>query len=234
MNKRIKAISLIMMILVSTGCSKNNLVKENQEITKESINKNQEAIISNDISKTNDEIIKIIESTNSNSIKVTKEERYELREKIYSELGEEYTSEFISKINSSLEDLTNTLVDDRYKELFDKNNNRWDAYDENGLYGVAKYMNYLEGNIDNKELKNDLKRVEMLCSYGLSNRDVVAIIDARRILRDISYHLMSVPYFKEEDEVVYIDEDDYKIYYGASEVLERSNYKLIGEYEYSF
>lgn len=234
MNKRIKVVSLIMMILLSAGCSKNKSVEENQEITKESINKSQEAIIANNISNTNDEIIKIIESTTSNPIKTTKEERYELREKIYSEIGGEYTSEFISKINSSLEALTNTLVDDRYKELFDKNNNSWDTYDENGLYGVAKYMDYLEVNIDNKELKNDLKRVEMLCSYGLNNRDVVAIIDARRILRDISYHLMSVPYFKEEDEVVYINEDDYKTYYGASEVLEGSNYKLIGEYEYSF
>ena len=64
-----------------------------------------------------------------------------------------------------------------------------------------------------------------MCLYGLENRDIIALIDARRIMRDIKYHIFEVPYFKEGDAIVEINEEDYSIYYGASEVLEGDRYK---------
>ena len=79
---------------------------------------------------------------------------------------------------------------------------------------------------------NDLNRIEELCSYGLEYRDIIALIDARRIMRDILYHIFEVPYFKEGDAIVEINEEDYSIYYGASEVLEGDRYKTIGIYRY--
>ena len=60
-----------------------------------------------------------------------------------------------------------------------------------------------------------------------------AIIDARRIMRDIKYHIFEVPYFKEGDAIVEINEEDYSIYYGASEVLEGDRYKTMGIYRYN-
>ena len=56
-----------------------------------------------------------------------------------------------------------------------------------------------------------------MCLYGLENRDIIALIDARRIMRDIKYHIFEVPYFKEGDAIVEINEEDYSIYYGASD-----------------
>lgn len=55
-------------------------------------------------------------------------------------------------------------------------------------------------NTTNQEFKNDINRINNLCLYGLENRDVVELIDARRIIRDIKYHAFEVPYFKEGDE----------------------------------
>ena len=123
-------------------------------------------------------------------------------------------------------------MDDRYKELFDKENNRWDAYDNNDLYGIVNTIRYISNSVKNQAFKNDLNRIEELCSYGLEYRDIIALIDARRIMRDIQYHIFEVPYFKEGDAIVEINEEDYSIYYGASEVLEGDRYKTIGIYRY--
>ena len=68
---------------------------------------------------------------------------------------------------------------------------------------------------------------------GLENIDIIALIDARRIMRDIKYHIFEVPYFKEGDAIVEINEEDYSIYYGASEVLEGDRYKTMGIYRYN-
>ena len=119
------------------------------------------------------------------------------------------------------------------EELFDKANNRWDAYDNNDLYGIVNTIRYISNSVKNQAFKNDLNRVEALCLYGLENRDIIALIDARRIMRDIKYHIFEVPYFKEGDAIVEINEEDYRIYYGASEVLEGDRYKTMGIYRYN-
>ena len=45
--------------------------------------------------------------------------------------------------------------------------------------------------------------------------------------------MQEVPYFKEGDAIVEINEEDYSIYYGASEVLEGDRYKTMGIYRYN-
>lgn len=186
---------------------------------------------SNYLLKTKEEWIQIIESTTSEEISMSAEQRYELRKEIYSSFDKRDVSEYFRKLSNSENSLTTIIADDRYKELFDRNNIRWEEYDKNDLFGVSIYMMYIYDALENEALKNDLNRVKQLCDYGLENRDIIAIIDARRILRDIEYHLCNVPYFKANDERVLINEDDYKVYYGASEVLEGNNYKLLGEYK---
>ena len=205
---------LIAISLFLTGCSNSK-----EDITLD-INKNENLIdtnninqiISNDIySKESEEqeLINIIESVEKNKPTMSDEERYDLRTDIFFNLNQEQ----VLKFGDCYTALNQVIFDDRYKELFDKANNRWDAYDNNDLYGIVN-------------------TIEELCSYGLEYRDIIALIDARRIMRDIQYHIFEVPYFKEGDAIVEINEEDYSIYYGASEVLEGDRYKTIGIYRY--
>ena len=99
--------------------------------------------------------------------------------------------------------------------------------------GIVNTIRYISNTVKNQTFKSDLNRIEALCLYGLENRDIIALIDARRITRDIQYHIFEVPYFKEGDAIVEINEEDYSIYYGASEVLEGDRYKTIGIYRYN-
>lgn len=193
---------------------------------------NIKQIISNDIYlKENEEqeLISIIESVEKSKPTMSDEERYDLRTDIFSNLNQDQ----VLKFDDCYSVLSQVVFDDRYKELFDKENNRWDAYDNNDLYGIVSTIKYVSNSVKNQAFKNDLNRIETLCLYGLENRDVIALIDARRIIRDIKYHIFEVPYFKEGDALVEINEEDYSIYYGASEVLEGDGYKTIGIYRYN-
>ena len=221
---------LIAISLFLTGCSNSK-----EDITLD-INKNENLIdtnninqiISNDIySKESEEqeLINIIESVEKNKPTMSDEERYDLRTDIFFNLNQEQ----VLKFGDCYTALNQVIFDDRYKELFDKANNRWDAYD---LYGIVNTIRYISNSVKNQAFKNDLNRIEELCSYGLEYRDIIALIDARRIMRDIQYHIFEVPYFKEGDAIVEINEEDYSIYYGASEVLEGDRYKTIGIYRY--
>ena len=174
------------------------------------------------------ELINIIESVEKNKPTMSDEERYDLRTDIFFNLNQEQ----VLKFGDCYTALNQVIFDDRYKELFDKANNRWDAYDNNDLYGIVNIIRYVSNSVKNQAFKNDLNRIEELCSYGLEYRDIIALIDARRIMRDIQYHIFEVPYFKEGDAIVEINEEDYSIYYGASEVLEGDRYKTIGIYRY--
>mgnify|MGYP004718513133 FL=1 len=216
-----------------TACSNSK-----EYLTKE-INKNENIIETNNIKQiiSNDihlketeeqELINIIESVEKNKPTMSDEERYDLRTDIFFNLNQEQ----VLKFGDCYTALNQVIFDDRYKELFDKANNRWDAYDNNDLYGIVNTIRYISNSVKNQAFKNDLNRIEELCSYGLEYRDIIALIDARRIMRDIQYHIFEVPYFKEGDAIVEINEEDYSIYYGASEVLEGDRYKTIGIYRY--
>lgn len=157
------------------------------------------------------------------------EEWYDLITDIFFNLNQDK----VLKFGDCYTALNQVIFDDRYKELFDKENNCWDAYDNNDLYGIVNTIRYISNSVKNQAFKNDLNRIEALCLYGLENRDIIALIDARRITRDIQYHIFEVPYFKEGDAIVEINEEDYSIYYGASEVLEGDRYKTIGIYRYN-
>ena len=50
---------------------------------------------------------------------------------------------------------------------------------------------------------------------------VIALIDARRIMRDIQYHIFEVPYFKEGDAIVEINEE----LFNAPELINQSPYE---------
>lgn len=225
---------LIVASLSLTGCSNSK-----EEITLD-INKSENIIETNNIKQiiSNDiylketeeqELISIIELVEKSKPTMSDEERYDLRTDIFSNLNQDQ----VLKFDDCYSVLSQVIFDDRYKELFDKENNRWDAYDNNDLYGIVSTIKYVSNSVKNQALKNDLNRIETLCLYGLENRDVIALIDARRIMRDIKYHIFEVPYFKEGDALVEINEEDYSIYYGASEVLEGDGYKTIGIYRYN-
>ena len=187
---------LIAISLFLTGCSNSK-----EDITLD-INKNENLIdtnninqiISNDIySKESEEqeLINIIESVEKNKPTMSDEERYDLRTDIFFNLNQEQ----VLKFGDCYTALNQVIFDDRYKELFDKANNRWDAYDNNDLYGIVNTIRYISNSVKNQAFKNDLNRIEELCSYGLEYRDIIALIDARRIMRDIQYHIFEVPYF---------------------------------------
>ena len=225
---------LIAISLFLKGCSNSK-----EDITLD-INKNENIIETNNIKQiiSNDihlketeeqELINIIESVEKNKPTMSDEERYDLRADIFSNLNQDQ----VLKFDDCYTVLSQVILDDRYKELFDKENNRWDAYDNNDLYGIVNIIRYVSNSVKNQAFKNDLNRVEALCLYGLENRDIIALIDARRIMRDIQYHIFEVPYFKEGDAIVEINEEDYSIYYGASEVLEVDRYKTMGIYRYN-
>lgn len=237
MSKKLKVVSCIMMMaLLLNGC---NTLKEDSSSTKEQTtsefeknidNKEEdEVIVSNSNSKMHDELINSIETTGKEELSISKEERYDLRTELFATMNSDQIHDF----NNCYEVLTSVIADDRYKDLFDKNNSRWDAYDNNNLYGITDVMTSIYDVANNQKFKNDISRINELCSYGLENRDVVSLIDARRIMRDIKYHVFEVPYFKEGDELVEINEGDYNIYYGASELLEGDLYRTIGLYKYN-
>ena len=185
---------LIAISLFLTGCSNSK-----EDITLD-INKNENLIdtnninqiISNDIySKESEEqeLINIIESVEKNKPTMSDEERYDLRTDIFFNLNQEQ----VLKFGDCYTALNQVIFDDRYKELFDKANNRWDAYDNNDLYGIVNTIRYISNSVKNQAFKNDLNRIEELWSYGLEYRDIIALIDARRIMRDIQYHIFEVP-----------------------------------------
>ena len=225
---------LIATSLFLTGCSNSK-----EEITLD-INKSENIIETNNIKQiiSNDiylketeeqELIDTIEAVEKSKPTMSDEERYDLRADIFSNLNQDQ----VLKFGDCYSALNQVILDDRYKELFDKENNRWNAYDNNDLYGIVNTIRYVSNSVKNQALKNDLNRIEALCLYGLENRDIIALIDARRIIRDIKYHLFEVPYFKEGDAIVEINEEDYSIYYGASEVLEGDRHKTVGLYRYN-
>ena len=154
---------LIAISLFLKGCSNSK-----EDITLD-INKNENIIETNNIKQiiSNDihlketeeqELINIIESVEKNKPTMSDEERYDLRADIFSNLNQDQ----VLKFDDCYTVLSQVILDDRYKELFDKENNRWDAYDNNDLYGIVNIIRYVSNSVKNQAFKNDLNRVEAL------------------------------------------------------------------------
>lgn len=78
--------------------------------------------------------------------------------------------------------------------------------------GVEKYVDY-------KPLQEDIDAVKKLCNEGLKERNILKIIDANRILQDLSRHLIRVPYQGEGEEKVDYG-DIHNLYFKATKTLE--------------
>lgn len=246
MNK-IKVILTLLIFCMSIfvfGCNQtnNNTIQESKDI--QEIKQEMEAVdkIKKEASQeplqdklTEEEVINLVESSNPYELKptLTAKERYDLRNKIYKELKDHRVNDFADFIVSSEEQLAAVVVDGRYKELIDKNHKRWDAYERNYLYGVDICMDGAKAFTSYKPLIDDLNTVKGLCEYALEHRDVLAIIDARRILTDIKRHLMYVPYFEEGDEIVGHQKGYHELYFKASKTLE-GEHNLISGYVEKF
>lgn len=171
--------------------------------------------------KSTDEIIALVNEDDPYELKpsMSEKERYDLRNNIYNQMSESNVKFFIQSVESSAIQLQNVLSDNRYEELIDTKNSRWDSYDSNNLYGISELLTSSAKTIENKSLKNDLNTVSNLCREGLLERNILKIIDANRILQDLSRHLIQVPYQEKTDAIV-----DYgnihDLYYKVTETLE--------------
>ena len=168
-----------------------------------------------------EEVVQLVESINPYELEPTMspKERYDLRTEIYSKIPEDKIHNFSHAIESSALQLYGIVSDNRYIELVDKENERWDAYDKNSLFGVASVLAGIEGYIDYQPLLDDIQTVERLCNEGLEERNILKIIDANRILQDLSRHLLQVPYTGEGEETVDYG-DIHDLYFKASKTLE--------------
>ena len=235
MNKRAKLILvLIIGVFAITGCnsiesSNNKLDKEQLEINDTKTNKLKE-ITTNLNLKTSEELIKIIESEPNKNISMSSQERSNLKDELYLNYTCETTASAMSDISSTYMMLSSIVANNKYEELFDKNNQRWDIYDDNNLFGISVCMDSASLDLNNEKLKNDLNRVKELCDYSLKSRDIIAIIDAYRIVSDIDNYIINNKNLKVEE--TQDNDTNYNRYYGATEILEGNNYNLIGIYEY--
>lgn len=188
-----------------------------KNLTEESAGDNHEN--KNMLSK--EEIIQLVESIDPYQLKpaMTPKERYDLRTEIYSKIPKDKIHNFSHAIQSSALQLYGIVSDDRYIELIDKNHPRWDAYDENNLFGIVTVLSGVEKYVDYKPLQEDIDAVKKLCNEGLKERNILKIIDANRILQDLSRHLIRVPYRGEEEEKVDYG-DIHNLYFKATKTLE--------------
>ena len=191
--------------------------KGSKNLTEESAGDNHEN--KNMLSK--EEIIQLVESIDPYQLKpaMTLKERYDLRTEIYSKIPKDKIHNFSHAIQSSALQLYGIVSDDRYIELIDKNHPRWDAYDENNLFGIVTVLSGVEKYVDYKPLQEDIDAVKKLCNEGLKERNILKIIDANRILQDLSRHLIRVPYRGEGEEKVDYG-DIHNLYFKATKTLE--------------
>lgn len=233
-DKKFLLLICLLCFIFLTGCSTDNQEKEN--ISQSSIEKTTSQVshtlqssspVSTTTDNTNknlkstDEIIALVNEDDPYKLKpsMSEKERYDLRKNIYIQIGESNVKFLIQSVESSATQLQNVLSDNRYKELIDTTNSRWDSYDSNNLYGISDVLTSSAKTIEYKPLKNDLNTASDLCREGLLERNILKIIDANRILQDLSRHLIQVPYQENEDAVV-----DYgnihDLYFKVTETLE--------------
>lgn len=171
-----------------------------------------------------EEIIQLVESIDPYQLKPTMspKEIYDLRKEIYGEIPQDKVHNFIFAIESSATQLSGIVTDNRYLDLVDKDHPRWDAYDKNNLFGVADVLAGIEIYIEYPPLLDDIDTAKTLCIEGLEERNILKIIDANRILQDLSRHFIHVPYRGEGEEKVDYG-DMHNIYFKATKTLEGSH-----------
>ncbi|WP_316569944.1 signal peptidase I [Neobacillus sp. YIM B06451] len=175
------------------------------------------------------QIIEIVESTNPYALKpaMTAEERYQLRQQIYKNLTQEEIAVLNEQIGTSSLLLTGIVADDLYKNLINQKEKKWTVLEVSNCYHVPEKLANAAKLIDYPPLLEDLNTVMKLCKEGVAERNVLKLIDAKRIIQDVANHLIEVPYTGPgEDEVDYGDKHDQ--YFKASKTLEGS-YSLISE-----
>lgn len=173
----------------------------------------------NEISE--EKVVQLVEEINPYQLEPTMspKERYDLRTEIYSNIPEGKIGNFSHAIQSSAMQLYGIVSDNRYVELIDKENARWEAYENNNLFGVTDVLTGVEGYVNYQPLLEDITVVKRLCNEGIKERNILKIIDANRILQDLSRHFIRVPYFGEgEEKVDYGDIHD--LYFKATKTLE--------------
>ncbi|WP_373000690.1 M56 family metallopeptidase [Lutispora sp.] len=168
-----------------------------------------------------EKVVQLVEEINPYHLEPTMspKERYDLRTKIYGEMPRDKVQNFTYAIESSAAQLAGIVTDNRYVDLVDKDHPRWDAYDKNNLFGVADVLSGIEKYIEYPPLFDDINTAKTLCVEGMEERNILKIIDANRILQDLSRHFIRVPYRGEgEEKVDYGDIHD--LYFKATKTLE--------------
>ena len=212
---------LIITVLNIIGCNKSKSFHNDLDIEQlEPKNNEIKEITANLNLKTSEELIKIIESEPNKNISMSSQERSNLKDELYLNYTCETTASAMSDISSTYMMLSSIVANNKYEELFDKNNQRWDIYDDNNLFGISVCMDSASLDLNNEKLKNDLNRVKELCDYGLKSRDIISIIDAYRIISDIDNYIINT-------------QNNNNKYYGSTEILEGNEYNLIGIYKYN-
>ncbi|WP_059170748.1 signal peptidase I [Bacillus sp. FJAT-27445] len=170
------------------------------------------------------QIIEIVESINPYALKpaMTAEERYQLRQQIYKNLTQDEIATVNEQIVTSSQLLTGLVADDLYRNLIDQKDKKWSVLEGSECYQVPEKLNKVAKLVLYPPLQDDLNTVMKLCKEGVEERNVLKIIDAKRILQDLSNHLIDVPYTGPgEGEVDYGDKHDQ--YFKATKTLEGSH-----------
>lgn len=176
-----------------------------------------------------DDIINLVESIDPYELKpvMTEEERYNLRDELYQNLSDEERGNLSDTIIDLSLLLTGTVADDLYKNLINTNDPKWEALEESNCYYAREKLDAIKNLVSNHQpLVDDLNSVIKLCEEGVEKKDVLKIVDARRILFDISNHLFQVPFTGAAEKasgavVEYGDLHD--TYFKASKTLEGSH-----------
>lgn len=168
-----------------------------------------------------DDIVNLVESIDPFDLEpsMTAEERLEIRNELYQSITEEGVSELSDPIIDLSRLLTGTVADDLYKNLINKNDPKWDALEVSQCYYIREKFESIKHLASNHQpLLDDLNTVIELCEEGVEQRDILKIVDAHRILYDISHHL-----FQDGGIVVNDGAITHDMYFKASKTLEGSH-----------
>lgn len=176
-----------------------------------------------------DDIVNLVESIDPYELEpsMTVEERYKLRNELYQSIPEEDFGSLTGTITELSLLLTGTVADDLYKNLINKNNPKWDALEVSNCYYAREKLESITHLTSNHQpLLDDLNMVIEHCEEGVKQRDILKIVDAHRILYDISNHFFGVPYDSPTEIAAGVTSnysDIHDVYFKASKTLERSH-----------
>ncbi|GGN60997.1 MULTISPECIES: hypothetical protein [Oceanobacillus] len=167
------------------------------------------------------DIVNLVESVDPYVLKptMTAKERYKIREELYQSLSEEEMDKMSDTIIDLSLLLTGTVANDLYKNLINPSDSKWDALEVSNCYYTREKLETITHQVsDHQPLLDDLNMVIKLCEEGVEQRDVLKIVDAHRILYDISHHLF-------QDGGIFVNDGDiiHDMYFKASKTLEGSH-----------